>query len=255
MDVFVSDLDEYGAGFGEQLAGGGQAVAEVGEVRVDAVAPGVAEGFDLFGFAGDVLWVAVRDVSAGSRPLEVGVEADAVRRVDVDALDLPAQAFALGEGRHDLQAVAENHAVGPVGGVPVELGLGVFGWQAVEVGEQVGEVGLNGIGGVAPSLGGFADEVVYERLRVNALLNVKRRGADRERIGFIGRLRLAAPDELGVEIGIPPPILDADRRALIIIHKRLMLRARQIGARGVGVREGCYLFGGFGASGHLGFSC
>ena len=97
MHIFVADLDEDGAGVGEQIAGDGEAVAKVGEVGVDAVAPGVAEGFDLFGLAGDVVGVAVLDVAAGGGPLEVGVELDAVGRVEVDALDLAAQALALGE--------------------------------------------------------------------------------------------------------------------------------------------------------------
>ena len=86
MDVFVADLDEDAAAVGEQVAGDGEAVAEVSEVAVDAVAPGVAEGFDLFGFAGDVFGFAVFDVAAGGGPLEVGIELDAVRRVKIDAL-------------------------------------------------------------------------------------------------------------------------------------------------------------------------
>ncbi len=48
-------------------------------------------------------------------------ELDAVRRVDVDHLDLAAQALALGEASHHLQAVAEDHAVRPVGLVLVEV--------------------------------------------------------------------------------------------------------------------------------------
>ena len=54
MDILIADLDEDRAGFGEQVAGDGEAVAQVGEVGVDAIAPGVAEGFDLLRFAGDV---------------------------------------------------------------------------------------------------------------------------------------------------------------------------------------------------------
>ena len=102
---------------------------------MDAIAPGVAEGFDLLGFAGDVVSVTVLHIAAGGGPLEIGVEFDAVGRVNVDALDLPAQSLALGEGGHDLEAVAQDHAVGPVGVVLVELGgAGVLG-QAVKIGE------------------------------------------------------------------------------------------------------------------------
>lgn len=59
MDVFITNLDEDGAGIGEQVAGHGEAVAEAGEVGVDAVAPGIAEGLDLLGFAGDVVGMGV----------------------------------------------------------------------------------------------------------------------------------------------------------------------------------------------------
>jgi hypothetical protein len=108
---------------GQQIPGDRQSIAQVGQVGVDAVAPGVAERLDLLRLAGDVLGLAVLHVAAGGGPLEVGVEFDAVRRVDVDALHLAAQALALGQRRHHLQAVAEDHAVGPVGVVLVELGL------------------------------------------------------------------------------------------------------------------------------------
>ena len=103
MDIFIANLHEDGAGIGEEIAGDGEAVAEVGKVTMDAVAPGVAEGFDLLGLAGDVVGVAVLDVAAGGGPLEVAVELDAVGRVEVDALHLAAQALALGQAGHDLE--------------------------------------------------------------------------------------------------------------------------------------------------------
>ena len=71
VDIFIADLHEDRAGIGEQIAGDGEAVAKVGEIGVDAVAPGVAEGFDLLGLAGDVVGVAVLHVAAGGGPLEV----------------------------------------------------------------------------------------------------------------------------------------------------------------------------------------
>ena len=70
--------------------------------------------------------------------MEVRVESDAVWRIDVYALDFVSHAFAFCERCHYLQAVAEYHAVRPVGVVLVELCLGVFVWQPVEVGEQIG---------------------------------------------------------------------------------------------------------------------
>ena len=104
---------------------------------MDAVAPGVAEGFDLLGLAGDVVSLAVLHVAAGGGPLEVAVEFDAIGRVEVDALHAPAQALALGQAGHDLEGVAEDHAVGPVLVVGVELGLVHALGDAVEVGEEV----------------------------------------------------------------------------------------------------------------------
>src|SRR3989442_6139856 len=94
VDIFVADLHKDGTRLGEEIAGDGKAVAEVGKVAVYAVAPSVAEGFDLFRLAGDVVGL-VFHVSAGGGPLEVAVELDAVGRVEVDALDLAAQALAL----------------------------------------------------------------------------------------------------------------------------------------------------------------
>jgi hypothetical protein len=57
--VFVANLHEDRAAVGQQVAGDGQAVAQIGQIGVDAVAPRVAEGFDLLGLASDVVLVAV----------------------------------------------------------------------------------------------------------------------------------------------------------------------------------------------------
>ena len=137
VDIFIADLHEDGAGIGEEIAGDGEPIPQVGEVAVDAVAPGVAEGFDLLGLAGDVVGLAVLHVAAGGGPLEVAVELDAVGRVEVDALHAPAQALALGQAGHYLEGVAEDHAVRPVLVVGVELGLvGTFG-HSIEIAEEI----------------------------------------------------------------------------------------------------------------------
>jgi len=52
---------------------------------VDAEFPGVAEGFDLFGFECGVFELAVLDVARAGAALPVAAEFDAVRRVDVDS--------------------------------------------------------------------------------------------------------------------------------------------------------------------------
>jgi hypothetical protein len=103
VDILIADLHEDGAAVGEQVARDGEAVAQIGEVGVDAVAPGVAQGLDLLGLAGDVVLVAVLHVAAGGGPLKVGVELYAVGRVDIDALHLPLEPLALGEAGHHLQ--------------------------------------------------------------------------------------------------------------------------------------------------------
>ena len=78
LHIVIADLDEDRAGVGEEVAGDGEAVAQVGEVAVDAVAPGVAEGFDLLGLAGGVFGLAVLDVALAGADLPVGAELDAV---------------------------------------------------------------------------------------------------------------------------------------------------------------------------------
>src|SRR5688572_2006975 len=103
MHILIPDLHKDRTRLGEQVAGDGEAVAEVGKVGVDAVAPGVAESPDLFGLAGDVPGVTVLYVATGRAPLEIAVELDAVRRVEVDALHAPAQPLALGEAGHHLE--------------------------------------------------------------------------------------------------------------------------------------------------------
>src|SRR4051794_29252638 len=123
MNISVADLDEYAAALGEEVAGGGEAVAEVGQVAVDAQLPGIAERLDLLGLAGQVLGLGVLHVALAGADLPVATELDAVGRVEVDALHLAAQTLALGETRHDEQAVAEDEAVGPVLVVLVELQL------------------------------------------------------------------------------------------------------------------------------------
>ena len=66
---------------------------------------------------------------------------------------LPRRPLALGERRHHLEAVAEDHAVRPVGVVLVELGPRLVARQAVEVGEQVGlPVLVAGLGAAAAGL-------------------------------------------------------------------------------------------------------
>jgi hypothetical protein len=63
VDVLVADLDEAAAALGEQVPRHDEAVAEVGEVGVDAEFPGVAEGLDLLDLAAGVFELAVLHVA------------------------------------------------------------------------------------------------------------------------------------------------------------------------------------------------
>ena len=195
MNVLVADLDEARARLGQQLARDEQPVAQVGQVGVDPEFPGVAERLDLLGLARSVLELAVLDVAIARGHLPVRAELDAVGRVDVDHLDLAAQLLPLGERRHHLKGVAEDHPVRPVGVVLVEVDL-------VELVEAVEGVEERQLGLVLGTLGGAA-EVLDQDPGVDLLLDV-----DRRRVGdqvvvvpvdVVGRRVLAPPDQLRVE--------------------------------------------------------
>ena len=82
----------------------------------------------------------------------------------------------------------------------VELGLGVLGGQAVEVGEEIGEAGLDVLVLRAPGLLALPHQVVDEDFGMDALLDVEGRRVDDE-VGPV-LLVLAAPDQLGVQIAV-----------------------------------------------------
>lgn len=96
MDILIANLHEYGAGVGQEIAGHGEAVAEVGKITMNAVAPSVPKCFNLLRLASDMAGVDVIHVADGGRALEVAVEFNAVRRIEIDALDFSPQSFALG---------------------------------------------------------------------------------------------------------------------------------------------------------------
>ena len=222
MHVLVPDLHKHRAALGQQLPRRRQTVAQIRQIGMDPVAPRVPKRLHLLRLAGHVLGLAVLHVAARRRPLEVRVEADAVRRVDVDALHLAAQPLALGQTPHDLQRVAQDHPVRPIGVVGVELGAVRALRQAVEIGEQVGR-GLRRL--VAPALR-LAQQVVDQGLGVDLLLDEQRRGLDDQ----IGRVLfvLAAPDQLRVEVAVAPLEGDADRRPVLVGHEGLRLGRRRV---------------------------
>lgn len=97
MHVLISDLDKNRAGWGNQVAGDRQAISQVGQIRVNAVPPGVPERFHLLRLARNVLNIAISYVPARGGPLKVGIEPDPVRRIDVNALNQPSQPLPLCE--------------------------------------------------------------------------------------------------------------------------------------------------------------
>jgi hypothetical protein len=82
--------------------------------------PRVPIRLDHLRLAREVL-LLVLHVPLADQRLEVTRELDAVRRVHVDHLDLARQVLAGGQGRHHLQAIAEDEPVRPVDVVLVEL--------------------------------------------------------------------------------------------------------------------------------------
>ena len=211
MHIFIPDLHEHAARLGQQFAGGRQPLAQVGQVRVNPQLPRVAEGPNLLGLAGGVLGLAVLHVALAGADLPVGAELDAVGRVEVDGLHPAAEALLFGQAGHDQQRVAEDHAVGPVLLVPVEVDLLVeLAGAAVEVGEErellAEEItltpapSLRGRGRFGRRVLGRGLQVFDQGLGVDFFLDVD--GEDRDGEVFAVLLVLALPDELRVERGI-----------------------------------------------------
>jgi hypothetical protein len=187
VQVLVRDLHEDAAAVLQQLPRQHQPIPQVREVRVHAERPGIAIRLDGLGLAGQVLF-AVLHVAASDLGLEVGGEADAVGRVHVDHLDLAAQVLAMGEGGHDLERVAEDHAVGPVDVVLVEAdGLAIL---LLRVGEHV-------------ALDVLASHSAEDGLGRDALVDVQGHGVDDELL----HLALAGPFQPRLPVAEHPPQL------------------------------------------------
>src|SRR6266566_2124419 len=99
MYILFADLNKDRSRVSQQITRYSESIAQIGQVRVNSIAPRVAEGFDLLRLAGDVLNIFF-DVATSGTPLKVAVEFDAIRRIKVDALHLAAQALALGQAGH-----------------------------------------------------------------------------------------------------------------------------------------------------------
>src|SRR5438067_548484 len=168
---------------------------------MDPELPRVAERADLFGLARRVLHLSIFHVALPRRHLPVRSELDAVRRIEIDRLDLALQPFLLREARHHQQRVAEDHPVRPVLIVVVEIHLLVERRivEAVEIVEQR-QLGLllSGLRRVA--------QVLDERLRMHLLLDVDRNDGHLERARIL--LVLPFPHELRLERRLVPPSAD-----------------------------------------------
>lgn len=66
MYVFITNLDDNGAGFCQEISGDCQAITQIGQIAMDAIAPGVSESFHLLGLAGDVVYAAIFYISTSS---------------------------------------------------------------------------------------------------------------------------------------------------------------------------------------------
>lgn len=77
MQILIGDLHKDTPRIGQQFLAEDQAVAQVGEVGVDAEGPGVAVGLDHLGLPGEVAFPVLHVPFADFR-LEVGGELDAV---------------------------------------------------------------------------------------------------------------------------------------------------------------------------------
>lgn len=88
MHILVADLHKDRARISQQIARHRQPVTQISQVTVDPIAPRIPECLHLFRFASDVAEAAVLHVAARRAPLEIAIELDAIRRVQIDALDL-----------------------------------------------------------------------------------------------------------------------------------------------------------------------
>jgi len=191
MEVFVGDLDEAGAGFMEQGAGEKKAVAEIGEVGVDAEFPSISKRADHFGFLREIFVFAIFNVPAIDEGLEIGAVANTVWRIEVDHLYLASQSFFFEQGIHDQQRITGDEAVGPAMGVAVKIDGFAQRWIFFAGFE---EVALNGFERDAVSFtDGFDNSA-----RVDAFVDMERDGGNFEGGVFF----FSGPDQQRVEVRI-----------------------------------------------------
>src|SRR5215207_2492754 len=108
---------------------------------------------------------AILNIALTCTHLPVRAALDPIRRIYVDSLDPALQPLFFGERGHDLEVVAQDHAIGPVLLMLVELDH-LLERQSVEVGEESSFLSM--------FLLGFVPELLNHVFRRNALLLVDR---------------------------------------------------------------------------------
>ena len=121
MHIFIIDLYETRAAFGEQIAGDDETVAQVGKIRMNPQLPRVAKSLDLLGLADEVLDLVVFHVAPTGGHLPIAPEFYAIRRINIDGLDATTHAFFFQERIHHEQRVPEDHPIAPIVFVFIEF--------------------------------------------------------------------------------------------------------------------------------------
>ena len=154
---------------------------------MDSEFPGVAEGADHLGFAGEVFVFAVFDIAFSDEGLEVASVFDSVRGVHINALDFSGHGFFFQQGVDDEEGVAGDEAVGPVLLVLVELDGALQ--RGVFLGLFEGEL---------LSVAVFLLDGADDGAGVDSLVDVERMDGDVELVSLL----FLVPAELGVEVGV-----------------------------------------------------
>ena len=135
--------------------------------------PGVPVRLDHFRLAGHVFIIVVRHVPLPHKRLEVGPELHAVRRIHINHLHLPAQAFVVQQRVHHHERIPENHPVHPLVGIFIRL-QHLIGDGTLGITKQVVQILL--LVGLVPGQrfdDGFGGEPLVDKQRQRG--NVKRK--------------------------------------------------------------------------------
>nr|WP_236691025.1 hypothetical protein [Levilinea saccharolytica] len=187
--------------------------------------PGIAKGLNLLRLAGQVFFLAVLHIPFARAHLPVRAKLDAVGRVHVNHLHLALQALLFRQAGHHQQAVAQNHAVGPVLLVMVKIHQ-VFKGNVVKIRKQRHLLLCPSPAGRGPAEG-LGAHILDNRLRADLLLNVNRHRRHFQRLLIL--LILALPNQLRVKRGVAR-VQDGLWRLLFVSHKVAQFLGGDVGA-------------------------